>query len=96
MKKEAVMSNSYNGKHLKLWTPATYRIEVEGYLEESWSDNLGSMRITTRKREDQSPVTTLVGRLRDQSALAGVLNSLYEFHMPILLVELLSSDHSSP
>jgi hypothetical protein len=81
------MSNSNNGKHLKLWTPSTYHIEVEGYLDESWSDHLAGMRIKTRKRADQSTVTTLVGRIRDQSALAGLLNSLYEFHLPILSVQ---------
>ena len=25
-------------EHLKSWTNAMYRIEVEGYLEKSWSD----------------------------------------------------------
>ena len=81
------MPNAHDGKHLKLWTPATYRIEVEGHLDESWSDRLGSMRITPRTREDQSMVTTLVGRIRDQAELAGLLNTLYEQHLPILSVK---------
>ena len=34
------MPNEYDGKSLKLWTPATYRIKVEGHLDESWSDRL--------------------------------------------------------
>jgi hypothetical protein len=29
------MSISHNGEQLKLWTPATYRIEVEGEVAES-------------------------------------------------------------
>ena len=81
------MPNEYNGKYLKLWTPAAYRIEVEGHLDEHWSDRLGGMRISTHKRADQSTVTTLTGRVRDQAALAGLLNSLYELHLPILFVE---------
>jgi len=40
------MPNEYDGKHLKLWTPATYRIKVEGHLDESWTDRLGGMRNT--------------------------------------------------
>jgi hypothetical protein len=32
-------------------------------------------------------VTTLVGRVRDQAELTGLLNSLYELHLPILTVE---------
>ena len=34
------MPEDCNGRHLKLWTPATYRIEVVGALDESWSDRL--------------------------------------------------------
>ena len=48
------MPEDCNGRHLKLWTPATYRIEVEGHLDESWSDRLGGLRINSRKRADQS------------------------------------------
>ena len=46
------MTDNSNEKHIKLWTPATYRIEVEGHLAESWSDRLAGMRITARKRSD--------------------------------------------
>jgi hypothetical protein len=88
-KRQAVMSNTSNRKHFKLWSAASYRIEVEGYVDESWSDSLGGMRVTTRKREDQSTVTTLVGQVRDQAELRGVLNSLYELHLPVLSVEML-------
>ena len=86
------MPNKYNGKHLKLWTPATYRIEVEGYLDESLSDRLGGVRITICRREDQTTVTTLEGRMRDQAELAGVMNSLYELHLPILSVQNLTEN----
>ena len=79
-------------KHIKLWAPATYRIEVEGRLAESWSDRLAGMRITTRKRLDQTTVTTLVGRLRDQAELSGVLNSLYGLHRSILKVEVVNGE----
>ena len=81
------MKHESTGKHFKLWTPATYRIEVEGHLDERWSDRLAGMRINTRKSKDQTTVTTLVGRLRDQAALIGILNSLYGLHLPILSVE---------
>ena len=81
------MNNTSKEKHIKLWTPATYRIEVEGHLDESWSDRLVGMRITTRKKSDQTTVTTLDGRLRDQAELSGVLNRLYDLHLSILKVE---------
>ena len=81
------MTDNSNEKRIKLWTPATYRIEVEGHLAESWSDRLAGMRITTRKKSDQATVTTLDGRLRDQAELSGVLNRLYDLHLSILKVE---------
>jgi hypothetical protein len=80
------MPDDYTEKHLKLWSPASYLIEVEGHLDESWSDRLGGLRVKTRQRADQSTVTTLTGRVRDQAELTGVLNSLYELHLPILAV----------
>ena len=36
-------------KYLKLGTPAIYRIEVEGPLDESWSDRLAGMCINPQK-----------------------------------------------
>jgi len=86
------MTNNSNEKHIKLWTPADYHIEVEGLLAESWSDRLAGMRITARKRLDQTTVTTLNGRLMDQAELSGVLNSLYGLHRPILKVEVVTGE----
>ena len=86
------MTAKSNQKHIKLWTPATYRIAVEGHLAESCSDQLAGMRINTRNRSDQTAMTTLVGRLRDQAELSGVLNSLYDLHLSILKVEMVNGE----
>ena len=70
-----------------------YRIRVLGLLDESWSDRLGGLRITACSLKDQEgPVTELVGQVRDQAKLAGVLNSLYELHLTLLSVEHLNGD----
>ena len=74
-------------ERLKSWSNAMYRIEVEGYLEKSWSDRLAGMQISYRKRADKSIVTSLAGRVLDQSELTGVLYGLAELHLPILNVE---------
>ena len=84
--------NPSTGKDFKLWMPATYRIKVQGYLDESRSDFLSGMTITTTSQGDQGVVTTLEGRVRDQAELSGVLNTLYELHLPILSVECLGDD----
>jgi hypothetical protein len=77
-------------KGLHLGAPATYRVRVQGYLDESYSDQLGGVTITTIHEENEAPVTTLQGRMLDQAALAGVLDSLYSLRLPILSVECLS------
>jgi hypothetical protein len=47
------------------------------------------MSITTSSQGSQGQVTMMVGHLRDQAELAGVLNTLYELHLTFLSVELL-------
>ena len=74
-------------EHLRPWSPASYRIEVEGRLEKRFSDLFAGMRITYSERADQSVVSTLTGTVMDQSELTGVLNGLAEMHLPILKVE---------
>jgi hypothetical protein len=71
--------------------PATYRIRVQGRIAPAMSDILGGMMISQATVEASPPVTTLEGELRDQTALAGVLNSLYELHLPVLSVMCLES-----
>jgi hypothetical protein len=62
-------------------------------LDESWSERLGSLRISSCSLKDQKgPVTELVGKVHDQAKLAGVLNTLYELHLTLLSVEYLNGD----
>jgi hypothetical protein len=70
----------------------TYRIRVQGSLDEYWAHSLGGMTITTNARGDPEHVTTLVGWLTDQASLAGVLHALYNLQRTLLSVELLHSD----
>jgi hypothetical protein len=86
-KRKNIMSQTQFGKGMKLETPATYRIRVQGKLDESWFDRLGGMAITPDTAVDKPAVTILVGHLPDQAALSGVLNTLYEVHLPLLSVE---------
>ncbi len=72
--------------------PGKYCVTVEGFVDESWSARLGGMKINTRTHWDERQVTTLVGEMIDQAALAGVLNTLYEAHLTLLSVEFLKSD----
>jgi hypothetical protein len=70
--------------------PATYQIRVEGKIDPDWSDRLAGMTIRLTAGEAWPPVTTLQGELGDQASLAGVLNTLYELHLPVISVLCLS------
>jgi hypothetical protein len=67
--------------------PANYQINVQGRIDPTMSDLLGGMTISPDTVEADHPVTTLSGELGDQTALAGVLNTLYELHLVLLLVD---------
>ena len=67
--------------------PATYQISVQGRIDPTMSDLLGGMTISPDTMEADHTVTTLCGDLDDQASLAGVLNTLYELHLPVLLVK---------
>lgn len=66
-----------------------YRITVHGQLRPGWSDRLGSMWVSTRRSNACSNVTVLQGAVADQAELLGILNTLYELHLPLLSVEYL-------
>ena len=78
-------------KGLTFDTAAVYRIGVQGFLDESWSDRMNGVDIRVQNLPDEAPVTLLIGRFIDQTALAGVLNTLYDLGYPLLAVELLEA-----
>jgi hypothetical protein len=61
-------------------------------LDESLFEKLGGMSITTSSGGNQEPVTSLFGRMVDQAALAGVLNTLYDMHITLLSVEYINGE----
>ena len=75
--------------------PGKYLIRVQGFLDETWSERLGGMTILTSVRGSQGQVTMLIGQLQDQAELSGVLNTLYELHLTLLSVELLTGEKAN-
>ena len=67
--------------------PRIYRIRILGFIDDSDLEMLSGMHASSKKLDSGKVVTTLVGKLTDQAALAGILEILYELHVTILLVE---------
>jgi hypothetical protein len=77
-------------RKLTLDRPVTYRIQVPGHLDESWSDWVEGMTLAAGSEGDGSPVTTLTGTV-DQAALHGLLRRLYSLGLPLISVDYVKS-----
>jgi hypothetical protein len=69
--------------------PAIYRIRVRGLLDADFSDRLEGMHIENLAQNDGKVESVLEGRLPDQAALSGILNNLYDLHLPVMSVDCL-------
>ena len=74
-------------------TPATFRLQMSGHLDPSWSEDLGCVAIECNGLPGKSSVTTLTAHVVDQAALIGLLNRLYGLGFPLISVECVEVDH---
>jgi hypothetical protein len=61
--------------------PATYRIEVEGRIDASWSDWFHGMSYTYERG-----ITTFAGLVSDQAALRGILFKIWDLNLTLISV----------
>jgi len=80
------MVNILHGNAIPFDRPAIYKISVQGRIDPNWSDRMAGMKIRNSLDQTNPTITTLEGEVTDQAALLGVLNSLYELHLPIISV----------
>ena len=71
--------------------PETYRIEIEGRLDEDWSDWFDGLIIASED-EESIPITTLSGTVVDQAALHGILIRIRDLGLPLLSVRRVEID----
>ena len=79
--------DSHTLKETAFPTPATYRIRIQGHIDDSWVNQLEGLVITKAFSASKQPVTILVGQLANQASLSRVLNTLHELRLPVLSVE---------
>ncbi len=61
----------------------SYQIRIKGHLDSSWSDWFDDFTIV----HQSDGTTLLMGQVRDQPALHGLLTKIQNLGMPLLLVE---------
>ncbi len=67
--------------------PLIYRIVVEGEIDPLWYDCLGGLTLAEQRSSGQPVCTQLEGRLPDQSALHGVIATLFMLDLRLVRVE---------
>lgn len=72
--------------------PAIFRVRVRGTLDVKWAREVSGMEIKEEAGPEGERRTILMGPLPDQAALLGVLNALYEMHLPVLSVDCLEDE----
>ena len=82
------MDESHQPGLLGFGKPASYRIVVQGHLDERTVTRMGDARVEARNPQ----VTQLLVRVMDQAGLSGMLDTLYGLHLPILSVQLVSDE----
>jgi hypothetical protein len=66
-------------------TVFNYQIELEGFLDERWSEWFGGMRID--HLDTHGGVTLLTGEIPDQTALYGLLDKARDLGLVLLSVK---------
>ncbi len=83
------MGKKFNANnHFK--NAAIYKILVRGKVDDSWSDSFSGMQISVKRSKGNVITSTLVGEIADQTALTSILNNLYEMHLTVIKVTMLS------
>ena len=70
--------------------PGIYRIKVKGVLDRRWSDWFDGFDI----RYGVGDETLLVGTVRDQAALHGMLSKIRDLGLPLLMVQRIEGEEA--
>ncbi len=78
----------------KIHEPARYFIRVLGVADQGLIDPMSQMRVRVVETGSQT-TTEFSGSVADQAALFGILETLYDFGMTLLLVQLIPENHGA-
>ncbi len=70
--------------------PAIYKIVGQGKIDYKLANRMLGLQVNVEKGEGQKYYSTLIGKINDQAALSGILNTLYDMHITVISVNMLS------
>lgn len=68
--------------------PGIYHIRVKGVLDKKWSDWFDGFALTSQPDDE----TLLVGTVKDQAALHGLLAKIRDLGLPLLTVQRIENE----
>ncbi len=85
------MSDNNKNMEYNFSKPAIYKVVVQGKIDYKLADRMLDLQVNVEKGEGQKYYsTTLIGKINDQAALSGILNTLYDMHITVISVNMLS------
>ena len=72
--------------------PGLYEIRIQGHLGDRWAASFGGLTFTL----EENGVTLIVGPVRDQAALHGLLRKVRDLGMPLISVIRVRSSQAEP
>ena len=79
----------FSDQELKFSGPARYRLVIKGNIPQDKLDHFGGFEMHVVGDSPATYKTELIGEILDQAGLAGILNTIYSFQLPLLEVEYL-------
>jgi hypothetical protein len=71
---------------------AVYEIQVQGELDQDWQQCFNGLTVMLTRGSEESPTTTLTGRIADQAALRGMLCRLWDLNLTLISVRSIQAD----
>lgn len=69
---------------------AVYKIVVQGEVSGELMKRRWRLQVSQLKSRNRKPITSIVGQINDQTSLAGILNMLFNMHMTVISVNMLT------
>jgi hypothetical protein len=82
------MDSTNSISDINISRPAKIIIEVNGLLDENLSDVLGGLSIRHSTTSDNVSISYLEGTVKDQAALVGIINTLFNMRLSLISVRL--------
>lgn len=76
--------------------PTSYEIWVEGLVPGEWSEWFDDMEISHTGDNRERPITLLIGRVKDQAALRGLLGKIWNLNLTLIALFRLEVDDDFP